>query len=66
MVGNQRLYIGGDILTAIDGQAVTGFEDLFQLLETRYKADDTVIVTLLRGEREMSVTVVLAEEPIRQ
>jgi S1-C subfamily serine protease len=66
VVGNQRLYIGGDILTAIDDQAVTGFEDLFQLLETRYKADDTVTVTLLRGEQEMSVTVTLAEEPMRQ
>jgi S1-C subfamily serine protease len=66
VVGNQRLYVGGDILTAIDGQTVTSFEDLFQLLETRYKADDTVTVTLLRGEQEMTVTVVLAEEPIRQ
>lgn len=66
VVGNQRLYIGGDILTAIDGQAVTSFEELFQLLETHYKADDTVTVTLLRGEEEISIEVTLAEEPMRQ
>ena len=63
ILGNQRVYIGGDILTAMDGQAVTSLEGLETLLETRYQVGDTVTVTLIRDGQEMTVTVSLAEEP---
>jgi S1-C subfamily serine protease len=65
ILGNQRLYIGGDILTDVDGQAVTSLEGLETLLETQYQVDDTVTVTLLRDGQEHSVTVTLTEEPIQ-
>ena len=41
ILGNQRLYVGGDILTAIDGQEITSFEDLYLILETQYQVDDS-------------------------
>ncbi len=63
ILGNQRVYLGGDILTALDGQETTSLEDLDILLETKYKVGDSVKVTLLRAGKEQVVTVSLAEEP---
>lgn len=65
ILGNQRLFIGGDIITAIDGRPVTSFEELLILLEATYQVGDTVEVTLLREGREQTLTVELAEEPAR-
>lgn len=63
ILGNQRIFIGGDILTAIDGRPVTSLEELYRLLETGYKVGDQVVVTLVRDGQEMPVTVTLEEEP---
>ena len=66
IVGNQRVFSGGDILTAIDGHEITSFEELYRILETQYQVDDPVMVTLLRNNQEITTTVILAEEPVRQ
>lgn len=63
ILGNQRVYIGGDIVTAIDGQEATTLEGLDTLLETSYKVGDAVTVKLLRQGEEKTVTVTLVEEP---
>jgi S1-C subfamily serine protease len=63
ILGNQRVYIGGDILIAVDGQNINTLEGLDTLLETRYKVGDAVIINLLRDRAEQSVTVTLIEEP---
>ncbi len=65
IVGNQRVFMGGDILTAIDGQEITSFEELYRILETQYHVDDPVMVTLLRDDQEITATVILAEERLR-
>jgi S1-C subfamily serine protease len=62
ILGNQRLFIGGDILTAVDGQPVISIEDLRTFLETNYQVGDTIEVTLRRGEQELTLTVELTEE----
>jgi putative serine protease PepD len=61
--GNRRLYIGGDVLTALDKQPVTNLENLETILETGYQVGDSVSVTLVRDGQEQSVTVTLIEEP---
>jgi S1-C subfamily serine protease len=66
ILGNQRIFVGGDILTAIDGQAIASLEELYLLLETEHQVGDSVTVTLIRDDREMNVTVTLGEEPVRQ
>ncbi len=66
VLGNQRIFIGGDILTAVNSQAITSFDELQILLETKYQVGDTVTASLLRDNQTMDVTVVLAEEPIQQ
>lgn len=63
IIGNQRVYIGGDILLAVDGQAVGRLEDLEVLLEDNYRVGDTVTVTLLRDGREFDAPLELVEEP---
>lgn len=65
ILGNQRLYVGGDILTRVDDQAVTSLENLEISLETQYQVGDVVTITLLRQGQEQSVEVTLAEEPMQ-
>jgi S1-C subfamily serine protease len=62
-VGNQRVYIGGDILLRVDGVPISRLEQLETLLEDNYRVGDEVTVTLMRDGAEYAVTVALAEEP---
>ncbi len=63
IIGNQRVYIGGDILLAVDGVPVSRLEELEVLLEDNYRVGDVVTVKLLRDGREFEVQIELAEEP---
>ncbi len=65
VLGNQRIFMGGDILIAIDGAPVASMDGLQILLETRYQVGDTVQATLIRNGEEQVVAVELAEEPAR-
>jgi S1-C subfamily serine protease len=62
LIGNQIVYVGGDILTAIDGQPVSSWEDLQTLLEDNYQVGDTVTVTLRQEQTTLEVEVTLEEE----
>jgi S1-C subfamily serine protease len=59
---NQRIYIGGDILTEIDGKPVTSREELRLALESK-RPGDTVRVTIYRGRTKMQKEVPLVESP---
>ena len=63
VIGNQRVYVGGDILVAVDGQAVSNLDGLEALIERTYRVGDSVTLTLIRGGQTMKVTVELVEEP---
>jgi S1-C subfamily serine protease len=63
IIRNQRVYIGGDILTHIDDVAITNLEQVETLLEDNYGVGDAVTVTLIRDGQPYTVTVVLSEEP---
>jgi serine protease Do len=56
-----RLGIGGDILTAINGQPINNGQDLSLFLETKAKIGDKVQVTLYRDGKQMTVSATLAE-----
>jgi S1-C subfamily serine protease len=62
LIGNQIVYVGGDILTAIDDQPVSSWEDLQTLLEDNYQVGDTVTVTLRQEQTTLKVEVTLEEE----
>jgi S1-C subfamily serine protease len=59
-LGNMPIMIGGDLITAIDGQDVQSQQDLSQIMNS-HRAGDTVRVTIYRGKRKMDVTVALGE-----
>ena len=63
MVGNQRVYVGGDILLRINEVVITRLEQVETLLEDNYRVGDEVSLTLMREGQEYTVTVTLAEEP---
>lgn len=65
VLGNQRIFVGGDIIKAIDGKVITSLEELQTLLETQYQVGDEVSITVLRKAEEIKVTLTLTEEPAR-
>jgi S1-C subfamily serine protease len=62
-IGNARIPLGGDIITALNGEPIADFQELTVYLETKTQVGDSVEVTLIRDGREMTVTVTLAERP---
>ena len=62
-IGNTQVPLGGDIITAINGEPITNFQELTVYLESETRVGDTVEVTLIRDGREMTVSVTLAERP---
>jgi len=63
IVGDQRVYTGGDILMKIDDVAITRLEQVETLLEDNYRVGDTVTLTLMRDSQQYTIQVQLAEEP---
>jgi S1-C subfamily serine protease len=60
--GMQRIAIGGDVITAIDGQKMASPMDL-NIALNRKRPGDTMTLTVYRGEKKVDVPVKLAERP---
>jgi len=65
--GNERAYlgataimVGGDLIVAINGDAIGDQQDLANVMN-KHRAGDTVTVTFYRGRKKMNVQVVLGE-----
>ena len=58
---NERILVGGDIVTQIDGKAVNSMDELRLVLE-KYRPGQTVQVTLYRGKAKLQKTVLLLEQ----
>jgi S1-C subfamily serine protease len=63
-VGNYRLGIGGDLITAADGQTIDDKETLSRLLNKKH-GGDTLELTVYRNGRSEKVRVKLGEAPRR-
>lgn len=59
ILNNRRIFIGGDVLIAVDGNLIEEQSDLTTLLENNYIVGDTVTVTLVRDREVFDVTVQL-------
>ncbi len=57
---NSTIYLGGDIITAIDDIAVTSIADYYSALEAK-RPGDTVTIILHRNGKDRKVTLTLAE-----
>ena len=61
-VGNVRVPVGGDIIVAINGEAMADFQALNVYLETHTRVGDVVQVTVIRDGQEQVVEVTLGEQ----
>ena len=59
-LGNIPILLGGDLIVAIDGDRIQDSNDLQHEMDT-HKTDDTVTVTIYRGQKRMDVPVTLGE-----
>jgi serine protease Do len=55
--------VGGDLITAVDGEPVEGFDDLVTYLARNAAVGDRVTLTVLRDGQEEEVQVTLAARP---
>jgi S1-C subfamily serine protease len=58
--GMRRIYIGGDVIVAVDGQKVANQFDMNVILN-RKRPGDSVTVTVYRGAKKMDIPVKLGE-----
>lgn len=58
---NERFLIGGDIITEVDGKAVSSIDDL-RILDSK-RPGDVVEITIYRGKSKMKKSVTLIEAP---
>ncbi|MGA9355990.1 MAG: trypsin-like peptidase domain-containing protein [Terriglobales bacterium] len=59
-LGNMQIFIGGDLIVAIDGKQIENQQDLAQVMNN-HRAGDSVKVTIFRGKKKMEVNVELGE-----
>lgn len=57
------LQKGGDLIIAIDGQDVRTFDEMLAYLITHKSPGDSVVLTVLRGEERVDVTITLDKRP---
>jgi S1-C subfamily serine protease len=62
-IGRTILLVGGDILTALDGEPIVTSRDLLRFLDTQTTIGQTIQVTVWRDGQEVTVPVTLGEEP---
>jgi S1-C subfamily serine protease len=63
VINNRQVFIGGDILTAVDGQPLRKSDDLAIYLEEQTQVGQEVTLTALRDGQELSLTATLIEQP---
>jgi len=63
VLGNRRVYGGGDILLSIDGVDILATDELETFLQDRYQVGDTITISLLRDGEPFEISVELVEEP---
>jgi serine protease Do len=51
VIHGQRLPAGGDVITAVDGQPVTGMDDLQTLLQLSYPGQQVVLTLVREGHQ---------------
>ncbi len=59
-LGNMQILLGGDLLVAINGQAVSSAEDISDIMD-KHQVGDAVTVTFFRGQHRMAVRLTLGE-----
>ena len=61
-INGQDFTVGGDVITAYNGQTVSGMDDLLTSLQ-QSKAGDKITLSILRDGKSLDVTLTLAARP---
>ncbi len=61
--GIPDLFSGGDLIVAIDGRDIRTFDEMLAYLITNKSPGETVILTVLRGEERVDISVELGKRP---
>lgn len=61
-IGGQQILIGGDVITALDGQQVADVQELASLIQKAGSGTE-VTLTILRDGKQMEVQATLGERP---
>ncbi len=64
-IGNVELGIGGDLIVAVDGQAVDREDALVRAMAHK-RVGDTIVLTVVRNRRTLNLTVRLVRAPADQ
>jgi 2-alkenal reductase len=62
-VRSRPVEVGGDIVTAIDGQPVNSFDDLLVYVALKSGPGKDVVITVLRDGKYMDISVTLEKRP---
>ncbi len=58
------IYLGGDVITSIDGEPIRTFADYYSLLESK-KPGDMIAIGVRRGQQELSIKLELSTSNVR-
>jgi len=64
-VGGRAFYLGGDILTALDGEKVKSLDDVNRILN-RHRPGDTIPVEIIRDGRRLTLNMKLTAKPSQE
>ncbi len=59
----QQLNAGGDLIVAVDGQPVMVMDNLMRYVVLNKSPGDTIILTVLRGDQQLELPLVLGKRP---
>jgi len=62
-IEDYTVWIGGDVVIGVDGFTVKDFYDLVVYIERLRKPGDTIKLTILRGDSELEIDLVLGARP---
>jgi S1-C subfamily serine protease len=60
-LGNTPIYVGGDLIVAVNGEQVADAQDLSEIMDS-LKSGERITVTIFRGQKRMDIPVVLGTE----
>ena len=66
MVNGRPIEVGGDVVTAIDGQPVRSSDDLLTFISLQTRPGQEVTLTVVRNGATQQVTVRLGTRPALQ
>lgn len=62
-IEGQQVRVGGDVITAIDGQAVNGIDELIAFLARNTSVGQKITLSFLRNGKEQTASVTLQARP---